>query len=297
MLSDPALSVKRRADVILAFSHLPKLSPTSTQIVLDALTDPEAKVRKAAIETASKHKIQEATKFLRQLTSDVDPDVRFAAMNRLSSRPQEYWLTEAKTLLRDTDANVIRKALSALADVKKLSVDDARPLFRSENPEIRRSALWALGDMITKDAHDLFIEALIDPDQRVRIYAVQALRKLRMPESVPILHGMLDSEQDATVLENVVAALAENRTPSAVLGLIDATRHRYEVVRYRAVEALATRGDTRAIPALRALLHDSDSPDDYYNGISVNRVTVKAHAALARLEMKSMLFFWLPKKP
>jgi len=101
-------------------------------------------------------------------------------------------------------------------------VDD----LQSSDPASRAAAVAGLAALGDARAAQALFELLADPDQRVGLYAAQALGELASPENLPILRtGM---------------------------------RHRNPDVRWRTAFALGEMGDPRAIPALATALDDPE---------------------------------------
>lgn len=102
------------------------------------------------------------------------------------------------------------------ADLVPLQLDR----LADSDPEVRRRAAWALGELEQPRAVQGLEEALDDADPRVRVMAAWALGEIKDPEAGPGLIRAL-SDPEPCVQEMAVLALGEIQDPSARAALED----------------------------------------------------------------------------
>jgi HEAT repeat protein len=102
-------------------------------------------------------------------------------------------------------------------------------------------ALWALGNASPKTAPRGVVNALSDPEPRVRDLAAWALYRIEDAETVPALEQALNREQDRHLRMSYIRALGAigERSSPALARLLDS---RDQEVRAMVVSALAGRG-------------------------------------------------------
>jgi HEAT repeat protein len=203
--------------------------------VVDArLRDPDARVRRAAIQAAATLGTL-TTAFLAEQAAGPDPTLRDLACGMLGER-------------RDA------AALDALARARE-----------DEDEFVRASAAAALGKTPHPAAEGLLARSLADPAARVRIAAAYALAPDRgdyPPKPAPATHEALVRAATDGNLEVRAAALrafAYLRDADAVDATIAALSDPEPFVRRQAAETALYLGRKRALPALRALASDPDS--------------------------------------
>lgn len=130
-------------------------------------------------------------------------------------------------------------------------------LLKDSDPETRWWAVRSLAGFLHPEAGELLSAALADSDGGVQQCAALALSQRPDAGAVPALVSMLAS-QDSLLARLAGDALVAH-SAAAVEPLAAALQDRQaQSARVEAARALALIGDTRAIPALFALL-DSDS--------------------------------------
>jgi succinate dehydrogenase/fumarate reductase flavoprotein subunit/HEAT repeat protein len=252
-LNDPDAGVRRTAVDVLT-EHLPdEYGPA----LLAALDDGDAGVRAAAADGA-----RELVEVLpdpaagRAFLCSADPVVRAAAVYLLSSR-RVGEAAHFRRMLDDPDHRVRIEAVRAL-----VSVDDADGVSaasRDENREVRivvANALGTLGEGATT------VGALIrDPDPLVRAAALTALgaRGFSEPDLAAIEGGLAESAWQ--VRQGAVRALAGVGTTAAVAPLTRALSDPHLDVRKAAVLSLTrwAASDGAAREALNSALGDGDA--------------------------------------
>jgi HEAT repeat protein len=80
-------------------------------------------------------------------------------------------------------------------------------LSRSDNVDLRRTAIYALADAPGIRVDELVALASHDTDRDCRIYAIQALSRLSSRAAVSPLEELLKRETDELVRTNILRAL------------------------------------------------------------------------------------------
>jgi putative membrane-bound dehydrogenase-like protein len=126
-------------------------------------------------------------------------------------------------LLEDTRPAVRKRAIEQLAKRGKDAVPAlADDLRKSNSPEGRRNAIWALTRIDSTDARAAVRQALADRDNTVRHVAAHSAGLWRDPEAVGTMESLLNDE-DAQVRRSAAEALGRIGNPAAVPALLKAT--------------------------------------------------------------------------
>lgn len=183
---------------------------------------------------------------------------------------EEEWLQ----LLREADVDTRRRAIRGLTASRSSGFEYLRaPLMlalRDPDIHVRMSAVIALvhnnirADDELKATVPWLIEALEDPDRRVRTHAMSALGALGevAAPAVPALARALAGD-DEEVWDDSAKGLA-GIGPPAVPALTDALQGADKAKRLRVIEALAKRNRQEApaaVPALAALVGPDGDPE------------------------------------
>lgn len=123
-----------------------------------------------------------------------------------------------------------------------------------KNPDIRRNAANALGEIGDPVAAPALIGRLNDKAEYVRRKAMLALKRIGAPAAPALARGLRSGED--LVRTAVFEVLMECGDGSAVPGLIEAVKDENVYVRDAAVTLLSKIGDVAAVPTLIAVLRD-----------------------------------------
>ena len=147
------------------------------------------------------------------------------------------------------------KGLGRIRDAR--AVEPLIPLLRDKVKAVRVEAAQALAS-IGGAAVGPLLKTLKHDEWLVRLHVVEALGKIKSPESVEPLLWVLFNDPDMAVREDAARSLGEIGDPRAVEFLISAMRD--VKVRAAAVEAVGKIGDPRAIPALTEVVTGANRP-------------------------------------
>ncbi len=278
-----------REEALNTLMRIPALHRTTLAVIQRSLHDPVPRVRAQATYLLGKHGVTEAASAIEVLARDTESIVRKVAISVLGKLPGVPWESIVRTAMGDANREVVFLALRLLKDAKCLKRADIDAMLQSEDPLVRRDALWA-SDTVVEGSGSVEIADIhfLDSHKEVRRYAILAAGSRKDRRKTPVLLGLLRQEKDVQLLSCVVSALGSIGDPDAVPALIDMTCHTDGFVRQDTARALGKLGDVRAIPALEALLDDATEPvrrDEH--GItqmsSTRSVADEARGALARL--------------
>jgi hypothetical protein len=139
-------------------------------------------------------------------------------------------------------------------------VEDQLKKLASEDPDQRIEGVRGLADSGDPKAIEHLLGAANDPDERVRVKAIDTLGQLKAKDAVPLFVQKLflrDTDQ-ATKARILVALgkIGDERATAPILDLL--SRDVDRPIRGNAVYALGEIGDPRAIPGLEKLASGTD---------------------------------------
>jgi HEAT repeat protein/beta-lactamase regulating signal transducer with metallopeptidase domain len=143
--------------------------------------------------------------------------------------------------------------------------------------EVRKEAVFALGQLRAAGTARAIAAALQDSDAEVRQQAAFALGQLRSEGSVNALIGALE-DKDAEVRQQAVFALGQIRSASASKALTGALADASAEVRQQAAFALGQLRDPGSAAALAAALKDSDADVRQQAAFALGQLRVPASA-------------------
>lgn len=255
-----------------------------------ALKDEDWAVREEAAAALGSLRDARAVGPLVSVLHDADRSVRDAAIAALTAIG-EASVTALGTCLTDPDLNVQESAASILSQIADARVLDplvraldsadwivrmhaAKALGRIGDVKVAPSMLPLLQDkvkavrvdtahalaMMGRAAMPLLLDALRHEEWLVRLHAVEALGKIKLPDAVEPLLSVLFNDHDTAVREDAVRSLGEIGDPRAVEFLLTVMKD--TGLRHLAAEALGKIGDRRAVPALIAVVTGASRPPD-----------------------------------
>lgn len=242
-LADAEPAVRAEAAFALgqsALAELPELSEEPAALaefreraapeLFSAASDPDAGVRRAAVEALGKNGGSGAETALLSAATDVDAGTRGEA---------------ALALFR-------LRFLKRVPDYSTSTADALRRLSSDGEAEVRWRALYAFARWPEARAAEALAAAVRDADSRARLFAARGLGKLGLAPDVALLADA-DPQVRAEAVAAYGAAKAAERLPAAVYS--DASAH----VRAAAADALGASGRADLAGPLEAMA-DRDSP-------------------------------------
>lgn len=139
-------------------------------------------------------------------------------------------------------------------------VEDQVKKLASDDPAERIEGVRGLSESTDPKAVEYLIGAVNDPDERVRVKAIDALGQLKAKDAVPLFVQKLflrdtDQAQKARILV-ALGKIGDTRATSPIVDIL--SRDVDRPIRGNAVYALGEIGDTRAIPGLEKLAASTD---------------------------------------
>ena len=193
--------------------------------------------------------------------SDEDWRVRRAAVTEVSQRAAPEAIA---TLLNSVVENHHNPALlnSALQVLAATDVDTLSPLMEllnSPDPDLRMQAALALGEQRDARAATALVNAMKDDDANVRYHAIEALGKLKATDAVDLLADVAESRDFflAFVALDALARIGDARIAPRMVLLLEE-----ELLREPAITLLGQLGDESAVAPLTALLNTPSAPTD-----------------------------------
>ena len=169
-------------------------------------------------------------------------------------KSQDEWIYQLLHAEDGVDRSAAIDELSWIADsekvteaLKKAAIDD--PFW-----DVRRNAVWALGDAKRTDVSDILVMAYGDRDARVRVAAVTSLGNCRGDRVVKTLQHAFEGDSSygvaAAALKSLVQVDSINRKAYCTKALAQPSFH--EILRSTALQLLAQVGDEDALGTIYA---------------------------------------------
>jgi HEAT repeat protein len=141
-------------------------------------------------------------------------------------------------------------------------VDDQVKKLASEDPAERMEGVRNLTESTDPKAIEYLIGAANDPDERVRVKAIDALGQQKAKDATPLfVQKLFLRDTDRSTKAHILAALGkigDERATSPLLDLL--SRDVDKPIQGNAVYALGEIGDPRAIPGLEKLASSTEDP-------------------------------------
>jgi HEAT repeat protein len=248
---DPDERVRRAAIEHLPFFEHPGVLPA----LVERLNDQVPAVRIAAARAFAHVEDAQAVPSLLGALQDQDVWVRYYAIRSLGHQQAAEAGDALEQLARIDVAQQVRiAALEALGQIGGARAIAGLAAFTSsDEPELARAAINALGAIDHSDALSALLKSLHAPDSARRIAVVEALGKQHGAAAVAPLQQLVAENGDAQLARAAVSALAGMATPEAVGALIEllADRSHQDAI----VSALAQLGEHQIDLIGRGLAH------------------------------------------
>ena len=168
-------------------------------------------------------------------------------------RIYQFWLTYPKF-------EFISLVIVAISQTHVKLVQSLHTAFQDRDPQVRKNAARALGDIGSDQAVEGLIAALQDRDPQVRKSAARALGDIGSDQAVEGLIAALQDEGGPVVRKSAAEALGKIGSDQAVEDLIEALQDTFfDEVGKVAAEALGKIGSDQVVESLIAALQHEDS--------------------------------------
>lgn len=147
-------------------------------------------------------------------------------------------------------------------NTKGKDIDDYVRKLNSEEPEKRLESVKSLGESKDPKAVEYLVQALGDPDMRVKAKAIDTLGDLRATDATPVLiQHLFLRETDEDVKQRILASLGKIGDPEATPSIVEFLRRDLDPdVQGTAIFALGEIGSSDALPALDKIQETSKNP-------------------------------------
>ncbi|HEX8634259.1 MAG TPA: HEAT repeat domain-containing protein [Pyrinomonadaceae bacterium] len=209
-----------------AIEHLPYFEDErATATLVRALRRDTPKVRAAAAAALAQVEDTEVAAHLSDALADEDSWVRYFAARSLGRRKIAEGTDALATLARADKANHVRiAAIEALGHIGgEAAALSVAPLVESDEPDLVRAAVAALGRIRHPGAQQTLLEVLLSPDADIRAAVVASLSERGGAEAVEHLRRVAATDAEARVFETAIDALRHLGTPEAIDGLVSLT--------------------------------------------------------------------------
>jgi HEAT repeat protein len=189
--------------------------------LLKALTDPNDHVRRAAAVSLGDLKQTKAVPALIQALSDRWWYVRSEAAVALGKLRDPRGVAPLFKALRDPDSTVVRSAQDALGTLAGIPGADLAPYraaLQSPDPATAQAAALALSAAGDASAVPVLVGYMASDDRDLRLEALQALRRSRVPEAVPAAKKAL-SDPELRVRGEAVLTLLQYQSKDSLPAL------------------------------------------------------------------------------
>lgn len=249
-LNDPEAEVRQSALWSLQALH----APNFPEALKAALNDPDPPTRAMALRASGTLPNAESVPIVIDALRDSDPSIRNAAAVYLKpAQANDPQVAQGLiALVQDPDSSVSWSAIQSLATSRDPKAIDAMLAdAQGKNPKVDpHIAMALLAKVQDPRAFKLLVDSLAGSDMQSAMIAAEQLGNLRDASAVPALAAAAAGKVPSIALE-AITSLGRIGPPAAdaLIGLLNQPGLQNGVI-----DALAFGKDTRAVPALLALL-------------------------------------------
>jgi serine/threonine-protein kinase len=213
---------------------------------------------------------------LTKLLGDQHKTVRQAALDGLAAMRIPVEVKAVCERLRDPDLTVQAKAIEVIVQINDpKAVYHLLDLLQDESEYVRRGAVEVLNQVGNTGAIKDLLGALRDRDWWVRVRAADALGTIGGPKVVEAVLALVKDKDEfirRCAVEILIASKVRASGESVLSSLLEALGDPDWWVRERAIDALASLGDRRAVPPLLRVMEQD---------VKAAPVAIRALATLA----------------
>ncbi|MEI7832218.1 MAG: HEAT repeat domain-containing protein, partial [bacterium] len=241
------------------------------EAILLAAKDPDVTIRAQAMTSLANFKTDvRAQKMLLDAMKDPEQKVRDSAVFAQASSTDPHALVGAIDAMATTDPKLRLQYLNTIGNMSDPRVEACIAALKDKDVNLRNTAAAILGQLHDERAIPALIEALKDDNKLVRQQAAQALGQMKYNTNAcvePLIAALKDT--DLQVRTTAATALGQLDDKRAVLPLVDLLKDKDENVRALAARSLGMLKDARAVDGLLAAAVAAGGTKNNWNRISV----------------------------
>ena len=203
---------------------------------------------------------------LTEALSDPKAEVREAALQSLGTMKEEAAIDDIAACFNDSEENVVLASVSALAAMESTSaVTPLIAALKLEYPAAHITAAEALGRLRARSAVKPLAELLNSTSEEELLIVISAIGRIGAEKGSQPLVDKLTSSSAANIRKACIDALPATGGPAALKALVDALSDHDVVIREAAKTSLIKIGD----PAIPSIMDGLRSDDQGVRGASV----------------------------
>jgi hypothetical protein len=178
------------------------------------------------------------------------------------------------------------------------SIDEYVRRLNGDDPEQRLEAVRSLEESKDPKAIEYLVQALGDPDMRIKAKAIDALGNLRATDATPVLvQHLFLRETEASVKRRILASLGKIGDARAAAPIVEFLQRDLDpATRGTAIFALGEIGAPEALPVLETVQQGEDASLRRLAGEAIAKV--QRHQSLLQVEAKEpQATFLKPDQP
>ena len=216
------------------------------------INDPDIEIKNKVIEILSKNK--EEIAFLINYVKNQDEYIKLKLITEFGKNKLKEAVPFLYECLKDKNWEIRKYAVWSLGEIKDIDINILFPLVKDKSYLVRKEVAEAFGKIKNPITVSYLIELLNDSEWLVRTATIKALSEIKDLRAVePIINSLYDKQIEVKL--EAIKALAIFKDKRATIPLISNLNDRYHLlVREYSAYALGEIGDKRAIYSLINLL-------------------------------------------
>jgi HEAT repeat protein len=220
------------------------------------INDPDIEIKEKVIEILSKNK--EEVDFLIDYAKKQEDYIKLKLITEFGKNKLKEAIPFLYECLKDKNWEIRKYAVWALGEIKDVDINFLIPLVKDKSYLVRKEVAEAFGKIKNPVFVSYLIELLDDPEWLVRSASVKALREIKDLRAVePVINSLYDKQIEVRI--EAIKTLANFKDRRAVIPLIMNLNDRYHLlIREFSAYALGEIKDKRAVYSLINLLNSQN---------------------------------------